>query len=208
MVSMCAIVGSTLQTLLARGFLIVALGLFGSLAWSALHEPAIPITLVLVGGAMFAVTAIAPEWGLASLALVLPLAAPIQLDTNAGIGLTETAELLVIAFVIPAATRLLFQRDLRAGRFEVALFVLSLFIVASTAVHLVEQLRSSWWSATVILSLHVTHNYFVEPNGLRGVHSAMCWIEGIALAVVTARIMSSRPLSTHASLTAMLLGGP
>jgi hypothetical protein len=189
------------------GYGLVAL-LFTPPLIAAWREPALPVALKLLAGAIVALTAFRPGQGLYLVAGVLPLSALLAGFTQARIGGSGVAQLVVLPFLVAGFGRLIGRRDDSAGKIGRPAVLLAAVVAASGVALAVAEL-SYLPSPDIALQVlqHVSREYFSGSDALQDLHRAAAWIQALALAVIVERLLHTREAAPGPVVRMALTGG-
>jgi O-antigen ligase len=185
---------------------------FGTLMWLPLvslfqHER---VTIGLKGliAAFGFVAAAWPPAAAVGLAVLLPLAVPIEHFLGPVPGATAITEALLFAFAGGAALRLTAAPSEGHSRIARPAILLGSLIAASAVVALVtQQAESPARDLTADLWRHVTTRYLFAIGAWGDLHQALRWVSVLAVAVYVERALRRRPAMTPMAVRMFLVGG-
>jgi O-antigen ligase len=158
-------------------------------------QPEFALVLTSTVAALTGLAAVRPLWALSALALLGPLALPLQLRLgNAPISGNEMLEMLVLAVVCGASLHEAIRPGAPTGGTATgwvlgAVFAASAIVV--TSAH--PQMLASTESGARWLWQHLTQTYFLHPREAPALHHAMIWMAGLAVAACAAREVRRQP---------------
>jgi hypothetical protein len=156
---------------------------------SSWRQPDVPSSIHLLVTFICVVTAVRPDIGLLSLAGFFPMVPAIAVLTHAPA--PAAAERLIVAFVVPASLRLVWDRRLVPGDLVKPAAVFLTAATASAIVQLAEQQLRTATPAGFLARLwrHVSQGFFTGPGGFDPLHDALILIESIGAAVILEQLV-------------------
>jgi hypothetical protein len=192
----------------AAGTLIAAAAaLLFALPVGAAFHPDVPRVLTALSALILVATAARPVWGLQLTCAMLPLSMPLFVLSAAPFTGEETLELVAAPFACAAAARAVFVRDVPARLFWPAA-TLGALVAGAAVVQLAQLQQATAFGDEFLTGIarYLARTYFSDARPYPPVHTAMFWLEGLAVAVAAERILRRAPEARAGVLRMAILG--
>ena len=149
-----------------------------------------------------------PPAGVLTIAVLLPLALPIEYFLGPRPGATAITEAILLAFAAGSVLRLIVPQPDTGDRLSRPALVLGSLIAASAIVALVaEQAAMPTRDLTSDLWRHVTARYLFAIGQWGDLHQAVRWISALAVGVLVERAIRRAPAVAPMVVRMFLVGG-
>jgi hypothetical protein len=151
----------------------------------------VPPSVQLLAGVLLVATIARPQWGLLILAFVLPMAPQIHARTEAIVGRTAVAEILLVPVLFGAVVRIAAGARWPASRLAAPALVLGSLVAVDGVLGLGERQLLTTWPLDFVRGLwrHLSTGYYGDQSGYAAFHEMALWIEGLTLAVMAERLL-------------------
>jgi O-antigen ligase len=168
------------------------------------------VTPLLKGlaAAVLATAAVSPFAGLLLIALLLPVATPLQVFSGAPMTGAQVAEMLLLPFLVASGIRLGTGANIPATRLGWPAMVFGTMLVVSCVVQLGvdQQATAIAPNFFALMGTHVTTKYFSDFSAFPPLHLATSWVEALLLAVTAERLLRQQPARRTAAVHVLLSG--
>ncbi len=174
--------------------------------WATWRGDAVTPLLQILSTAVLVLTAMRPAHGLLVVVALLPLATQIQVLSGSPFSGAESAELLVVPFLLAATLHAALTGEAAASRLAWPAALLAATVLGSATVGL-----ASGGSADTVtpaaLAGHLDRTYYSDPAAFAGLRMAIRWSEALLLAVLVERVLRRDADSRAAATRLLLIGG-
>ena len=167
----------------------------------------VTLGMKLLVAAIWVVAVSWPSAGVVAVAVLLPLALPIEYFLGPRPTATAITEAILLAFAGGAVFRLIGPASEGGDRLSRPALLLGTLIAASAIVALVVQQGTPTRDLTSDLWRHVTTRYLFAIGQWGAVHQAVRWISALAVGVFVERAMRRAPAVAPTAVRMFLVGG-